>query len=137
MASLYYLSKTNGSSKVYFTVNPVPLPDIQPNRKVIVKDLMPGLSGSTPVDAGRVVYDIGSDVSRGTLEITVPFANSTMKTGIDALHAVVQQLYYSPNNGTNIWKVSWQENGYQSRRIDNVSDLWRIQMNFNIMAQIS
>lgn len=137
--SNYYLSKTDGTSKAYFTVNPVPLPDLVPGRRVIEKEIMPGLSGGSPVDGGLVYYDVGTHISRNKLDITVPFVTETIKNNIKTLFELspTQSLYYSPDNGTNIWEVCWADGDpFIPSRAEGVSDRWRLEMHFRVLAKV-
>ncbi len=139
MASdLYYLSKTDGTSKIYFNVNPTPLPDEEPVMKVINKELMPGLSGSTPVDGGRLSYIVGTNVNRSDLPITIKHATQATVDGIRTLFDLGVNLYYSPDDGTTIWQVCFADGkSFQPKRYEGSADLYSIQMAFNLVSKVA
>lgn len=137
-SNLYYLSRTNGASKIYFNINPTPLPDIEPGMRVISKELMPGLDASgNPTDAGRIFYKIGSHITRQDLQITIPFATAATRTGIITLFNLSDAtIYYSPDNGTNVYEVCFADGKpFTYKRQVGVSDIWEITLSFYIVSK--
>lgn len=96
MSSLHYISDVGGANKVYFDMDPTPIPQPQNDRSVAT---LKCLRGSSAAGTVRTI-DTGAGSGSRTLTVLVPYAElSTIDSLQSKYDAVAQVVYYEADNG--------------------------------------
>lgn len=137
----HYLSRPDGTGKVYFDVPPEPVPTPAPMRRGSVKKMLNGWDPALerPIPGAVLVYDGGYGAGDCTMEFTTELATGTTMEAIRTLSLEAATLYYSPNDGGTIWEVAWQpgQSFLPQRHPQIATPAYHISLKFNVIAQIS
>lgn len=114
---------------------PVPVPVIQAERTGSIKRTLCGLDINGNVTAGqKIIQDCGGIWS--DIEFNFDGVTQTTITALDVLFAKVEPILYSPNDGTDVWKLAWLPEKAAYNPIKEAGrDDYILQMKFTVLEK--
>jgi hypothetical protein len=107
-----WLQDNDGSNQVDLIGINKPWPGIPLRRYTRVgsdMQMIPGWDGTNPTPGKLVHFDFGADQSGGIIELLIPYVDSTLYTSLETKYFTAAPMLYSPDNGTNVWRVAWAD----------------------------
>jgi len=135
-----YLANNDGSNLVYLDAPHAPWPEVPDRgyeRAGSSDRMILGWDGANKVP-GRVIHqDAGTHESAGQVEIIVPLVDEDLLASLNLKYASLDAIRYSPDDGINVWKVSWQAGrSLDPKPVPGFPGFYRVTMKFNIVQKL-
>lgn len=132
MALRHYLSKNDGSGKIYLEGLEVPNPLPRFNRGAAQGELLTMMPGE---NAGKAAPGLECSVNygvvQGRLRIQLPYCSAATYDDLEELHSTGDSVYYSDDDGANVWELDFlpEDAGWNPQPIRGTPDQ-QLEMNF-------
>jgi len=128
MASSYFIADSDGTSnKVYFDVDPMPIPTLERVRIVAEQPLLPSKNASGDyVAGGSKITDMGASMVGGRFHIFIPYmSDSNLDSLLSKYQNTIKQVsFYHADDGVTYLCVFDSGNSLRYTRPEGIGTSW-------------